>query len=151
MSNKFSSKDLQIVNTKFEKVTSDKTNVGITPYNMLLGRNINVPNDFKGVVIGDFVQPDTNGIYIGKNVKITEDGIIEKYTIIDGGNDIYALDLMRTNIVDIIDGTNDTQPNIKGDIMPIYPLYNWGRPIIDCEAIDTYKSIVVPPAPPIPI
>jgi hypothetical protein len=131
MANVLSFKDLQKVNRDFEKPVIDSTNAGISPFNTLLGRFINVPNTFKGVIIGDFIVAQEDGVYVGNNIRLTERGLIRKYVVIDGGGDEIPLDLTRTNKINVIDGTNDIDPDYKTDIMPILNGFNWGRPIID--------------------
>jgi len=132
MANVISFKDIQKINKDFEQPGIDKTNVGISPFNLLLGKYINTQSDFKGVVIGDFIQASENGFYIGKNMILTEQGLIRPLGyIIDGGDDNIALELTRTNKVSVIDGTNEEETFMKSDIMPIDWKWNWGRPIID--------------------
>lgn len=132
MANTISLKDLQIVNKLFEQRNFDITNVGISPRNLLLGRYINVPNNFQGIVIGDFIQPTEDGIYIGKNVKITSEGIIFKTAVIDAGAD-KVMDLNRTNPIDIMDGVQSEA--IINLVLPVDPIHNWGRPIVDAGVV----------------
>lgn len=127
MANTISLKEVQSVNKQFQLRTTPTNNAGDSMFNVLLGNFINVSQSFKGMVIGDFVKGREDGIYIGQNLRITKDGIIKKYVIIDGGLDT-RLNLTRTNPIDIIDGVNYNQ---YGYALPINQNFNWGRPIVD--------------------
>jgi hypothetical protein len=67
-------------------------------------------------VIGDGINADENGaIYIG-DIKINQDGNILRtgIVIIDGGED-EVFDFLKTNPIEVIDGTIDSVRNPGGD------------------------------------
>ena len=137
MAQVISLKYLQDVN---KKATVPTTNIGVSNLNLFLGENNNVLTTFRGIIIGDFMSPRENGIYIGRNVKLTEEGLTFKNVIIDGGKD-RAYDLTRTNMIDIIDGVRysaQTNPATlwKNSPLPIDEAKNWGRPIIDGGVVE---------------
>lgn len=137
MAQVISLKYLQDVN---KKATVPTNNIGVSNLNLFLGENNNVLTTFRGIIIGDFMSPRENGIYIGRNLSLTEDGLTFKNVIIDGGED-QAYDLTRTNMIDIIDGVRFwgvTDPVLlwKDGPLPIAQEYNWGRPIIDGGVVE---------------
>ena len=115
---------IESVNKGFQTRTTPTNNAGNSPFNVLLGNSINVSQTFKGLVIGDFVNGnELEGIYVGNNLKITPEGMFNKWITIDGGYE-RAIDLTRKNPIDIIDGVNNS-------VLPVDNLFNWGRPILD--------------------
>jgi hypothetical protein len=123
--------DIKNLNKKVSKTLIDKRNEG-GQFTLFLGEFIRAFDNFRGVVIGDNIKPVEDGFYVGSNMVLTEDGLKRPLgVIIYGGDDEIALELRRTNKISVIDGTNDNEPFIKSDIMPIDDRWNWGRPIID--------------------
>jgi hypothetical protein len=135
------------VNKKVSQPPINNSNVG-GQYSLFLGQYNNANSGFKGLVIGDFVRPTEDGVYIGKNFVITEEGIKRPLGIlIDGGGDLFPLDLNRTNKVSVIDGTNDLDVINKSDVLPIDYRYNWGRPIIDGGELPNGVAVTPEPTP----
>lgn len=123
--------EIKNINNMFSKTYIKTSNDG-GEFTLFLGEFIRAFNNFRGVVIGDNINPIEDGFYVGNNMALTKNGLIRPLGyIIDGGGDEIALDLNRTNKISVIDGTNDETPSNKSDIMPIDDRYNWGRPIID--------------------
>lgn len=124
MSNVLPFLSIESVNKGFQTRTTPTNNAGNSSFNVLLGNFINVSPAFKGLVIGDFVSGnELQGIYVGNNLKITPEGMFNKWITIDGGYEI-AIDLTRQNPIDIVDGVNNS-------VLPVDNLFNWGRPILD--------------------
>jgi hypothetical protein len=140
MAQTFSKSTLLQINKKFSQVFQDLTNFGMTVRNLILGNNNVATTNFTGIIIGDGINAREDGIYIGRNVKLTEEGLTFKTVIIDGGLD-QAYDLTRTNMIDIIDGVRysaETDPSYlwKDSPLPITQEKNWGRPIIDGGVVE---------------
>jgi hypothetical protein len=136
----FTAASLQLINKKFAQKFQDITNFGMTVRNLILGNNNVAATNFTGIIIGDGINARENGIYIGKNVKLTEAGLSTRTVIIDGGLD-RAKDLTRTNMIDIIDGVRysaETDPSYlwKDSPLPIDETKNWGRPIVNGGVVE---------------
>lgn len=116
---------IQRLNVEFQEPSL--FNTGLSIYNIVRGRNNNIPQGFQGIVIGDAKIPTEDGIYIGDTLSITAAGVRSGVTVIDGGVDT-AFTISRTNPIDVIDGSIVEQ--LVNLPLPVDPIRNWGRPII---------------------
>jgi hypothetical protein len=80
---------------------------------MIFGEAARLGNGFRGIIIGDQIDANESGIYIGEQ-KLTSEGL--QYTglkIIDGGADT-VMNLNKTNEIDFIDAGLDVVRNLNG-------------------------------------
>lgn len=104
-------KPVKVTNLALEQKRNYNTSIIDSQQDVLLmGKQNQVPTDFKGIVIGDniIVKQDGIGIYVGDWL-LRDDGTYT-YTnlkLIDGGLDV-TMNKNKTNPVDIIDGGFDS-------------------------------------------
>jgi hypothetical protein len=124
-------KPVKLTNLALEQKRNYNTSIINSEQDVLLmGKQNQIPTDFKGIVIGDniIVKQDGIGIYVGDWL-LRDDGTYT-YTglkFIDGGLDM-TMNKMKTNPVDIIDGGFDEVRKDGG--------WNTGRIFIDGNDIN---------------
>ena len=83
---------------------------------MIIGTNNSIPAGVtNAVVIGDGISSPTSNSLIVGDIKISSDGIGYYYVYkIDGGYET-VMDVSKTNLIDIINGTYESVRNYGGD------------------------------------